>query len=277
MPPDPGPPRAAAQGWALSLSGARQGALGGSLLGGGAGSSLEFSDYRPYAAGDDPRRIDWAAYARTDEMMVRLHRDEIFPSASILIDTSGSMAPKRARAQEAASLLWHLARNAGARVTVWGGASVLPVEGMPDATVSLAFGGALRPDDAPALRMEGRVRSAVRIVVSDFLFPHDADSLVRRLGRNAQHLVLVGLLASAERDPETSGAVRLRDLETGIERDLIVGPEEVRSYRDRLERLETSLREACRRVRGAYVTLDERTPLPDVVRAWAREGIVEAA
>src|SRR5579859_5205469 len=32
-----------------------------------AGSSMEFSDYRRYAPGDDFRRIDWRAYARLED------------------------------------------------------------------------------------------------------------------------------------------------------------------------------------------------------------------
>jgi uncharacterized protein (DUF58 family) len=38
----------------------------GELLGRGAGSSLEFQEYRQYVPGDDIRHLDWAAYARTD-------------------------------------------------------------------------------------------------------------------------------------------------------------------------------------------------------------------
>ena len=31
------------------------------------GGSAEFLDHRPYAPGDDLRRVDWAAFARTGE------------------------------------------------------------------------------------------------------------------------------------------------------------------------------------------------------------------
>ena len=33
------------------------------------GSSVEFSDYRTYAPGDDYRRIDWNAYARLERVL----------------------------------------------------------------------------------------------------------------------------------------------------------------------------------------------------------------
>ena len=34
------------------------------------GSSVEFSDFREYAAGDDIRRVDWNAYARFEKLFL---------------------------------------------------------------------------------------------------------------------------------------------------------------------------------------------------------------
>src|SRR5204863_8603033 len=65
-----------------------------------AGSSVEFSDYRTYAPGDEFRRIDWNAYARLERLFVRLYRAEEDLSLAIVLDTSASMAwgrPSKAR------------------------------------------------------------------------------------------------------------------------------------------------------------------------------------
>ena len=43
-----------------------QGQLG-NWAGAGVGSSIDFQDHRPYLPGDDPRYIDWQAYARSGE------------------------------------------------------------------------------------------------------------------------------------------------------------------------------------------------------------------
>ncbi|MEO1983101.1 MAG: DUF58 domain-containing protein [Fuerstiella sp.] len=40
------------------------------------GFSVEFSEYRQYAQGDDPRFLDWKLYARTDRSYIRLFVDE---------------------------------------------------------------------------------------------------------------------------------------------------------------------------------------------------------
>ena len=66
--------------------------LSGSQLGSRAGSSLEFMEHREYQVGDDLRRIDWSAYARTDRLTVKLHREEVSPHLDLLLDGSRSMA-----------------------------------------------------------------------------------------------------------------------------------------------------------------------------------------
>src|SRR3954471_2558501 len=64
----------------------------GERLGSGTGSSLEFQDYRSYAPGDDLRHVDWAAYARSELLAVRLYREEVAPCVDLVLDTSRSMA-----------------------------------------------------------------------------------------------------------------------------------------------------------------------------------------
>lgn len=55
------------------------------------GLSLEFAEYRQYQPGDDPRRLDWKAYARSDRYYVREYEDESNLSAWIVLDASASM------------------------------------------------------------------------------------------------------------------------------------------------------------------------------------------
>src|SRR6266851_9278018 len=56
-----------------------------------AGSSMEFADYRRYAAGDDFRRIDWRAYARLERLFMRVFEAEENITVTILVDCSDSM------------------------------------------------------------------------------------------------------------------------------------------------------------------------------------------
>jgi uncharacterized protein (DUF58 family) len=76
------------------------------------GRGMAFSESRAYAAGDDPRRIDWNATARRgDDLFVKQFVEERELTLLIAVDLSGSMSvgsrarAKRAIAAEAAALL----------------------------------------------------------------------------------------------------------------------------------------------------------------------------
>ncbi len=56
------------------------------------GFSVEFTEYRQYSQGDDPRYVDWRLYARSDRFYVKKFQDETNLRCHILIDHSRSMA-----------------------------------------------------------------------------------------------------------------------------------------------------------------------------------------
>lgn len=59
--------------------------------------SLDFSDHRPYASGDDFRYVDWQAYARHEELFVKMGEATQRINMHIMLDASHSMtwAPNR--------------------------------------------------------------------------------------------------------------------------------------------------------------------------------------
>jgi uncharacterized protein (DUF58 family) len=56
-----------------------------------AGLGVEFFDQRTYAAGDDFRYVDWNAFARLDELFLKLFHEEGDVCLYVLIDGSASM------------------------------------------------------------------------------------------------------------------------------------------------------------------------------------------
>ncbi|MCU0782165.1 MAG: DUF58 domain-containing protein, partial [Akkermansiaceae bacterium] len=84
-----------------------QGAAG-ELAGSGTGASMDFQDHRPYFPGDDPRHINWQAYARTGNYTMKLYREEVRPAVDLLLDVSASMFLTPDKARRTAALL-HLA------------------------------------------------------------------------------------------------------------------------------------------------------------------------
>ncbi|REK76606.1 DUF58 domain-containing protein [Paenibacillus paeoniae] len=69
------------------LRGTMAGKRRSSMLGG----SQEFADYRPYAPGDDIRRLDWNVYGRTGRAYIRQYWDEQELHATMYVDGSLSM------------------------------------------------------------------------------------------------------------------------------------------------------------------------------------------
>ena len=55
------------------------------------GFSVEFTEYRQYSPGDDPRYLDWKLYARSDRHYIKLFEDETNLRCHLLVDLSKSM------------------------------------------------------------------------------------------------------------------------------------------------------------------------------------------
>ena len=55
------------------------------------GTGIEFSEYRQYELGDNPRHIDWGVYGRTDRLYIKRFQEEEDLSVLIFIDNSASM------------------------------------------------------------------------------------------------------------------------------------------------------------------------------------------
>ena len=234
----------------------------GELLGRGTGSSLEFQEYREYVAGDDIRHLDWGAYARSDTLMVRLFREEISPKTEILLDASRSMNSggemKSRVARQLAAVFALLSARLGGRPVV------VPLEDGPavplgldalDRLTALPFTGRTNLAELLQDRLVPLKRQAVRIVVSDFLFPHDPATLVRRLAGDASALWLVQVLSEWEAAPTALGGRRLNDIETEATADLVLDCKAVDCYLARLAALQHELLRNCRRAHATFVTL----------------------
>ncbi len=55
------------------------------------GFSVEFSEHRRYAPGDDPDDIDWLAYAKTDKYYIKKFEAQTNITGWLIVDTSKSM------------------------------------------------------------------------------------------------------------------------------------------------------------------------------------------
>lgn len=229
---------AAAAGFRLRLGERRFRGRAGARRGGAAGSSLEFFDFRDYAVGDDLRHVDWRSYARTEQLRVRLHEEEVAPYVDVVVDGSRSLVvtPAKERAVQAllaAFVAWSQQEGCAARVLRLGG-------GVED-PATFGF-----DDDAPAGAPPAPVvplrRASARILLTDGLWPGDPAPLLHTLLGGASQFVCVQLLDPWELEPPVGDALLLRDVESGGRAELLLDAGTVARYRERLQRLCTSLR-----------------------------------
>ena len=228
------------------------------------GTSLEFSDFRPYALGDDFRYIDWGLYGRTDKLYVKLFKEEEDLLTYIFVDASASMAYPAADRKFhfavaiALALAW-VALSSGDRVMIRllaGAGESSPPTFVKDRSriVDLARRlSAIKPagtlDLAPALAREMlAIRRVGKVfVISDYLM--HLNSISRGLGLFGaanMDVTAIQVLGAGELNGEgLDGDVELVDSESGENLRVAIGPRERERYRQSLMRLSREIRAFC--------------------------------
>ncbi|MBV9172134.1 MAG: DUF58 domain-containing protein [Chloroflexi bacterium] len=258
-----------------------------------AGSSVEFADYRTYAAGDDFRRIDWNAYARLERLFVRIYRAEENLALTVLVDASASMAwgsPSKARlAAQLAGALSFVALREDERVDLVackegattqrahnlnGQAGVWPMWRFLE---RLTFGGVTDLDASLGSHARQLRRSGLAVVISDLLSPNGYQEGIDALLGRRQDVVLLHVLAPDELDPpaEIVGEWRLHDVESEWPLDATITPSVVRAYRRLVGRYCEEAADFCRRRGVTYLMLRSDVDVEDVLlRTLRRAGVL---
>ncbi len=271
---------AAARRFALAVP--RHGPAGrsGAALGARAGSSLEFRDYRGYEPGDDLRHVDWSAFARSDQLSVKLYREEVAPHLDVLIDGSRSMAlagTAKARAVLAlAGFFAEAAGNAGFSHAGWAlGADAVPLgdrRRRPGEWEGVRFDHRTSPAPALAGASQRWRPRGVRVLLSDLLWDADPGQAVRLLADRAAAAVVLQVLAAADADPPPGGALRLLDSETDEVREVRVDAAAAARYRANLTRLQGHWHDACRASGAVFAAVVAE----DLLRDWRLDALVAA-
>ena len=261
------------------------------------GSSLEFADYRHYVEGDDPARVDWNIYSRTDTLFVRLYEEEEVLNVHLLVDASRSMdwgEPSKLRyARRLASALGYIALNASNRLFVWPlSASTTaygPAWGRGRAGPMLSFIDEFKPAQVTTPILVGlnappdldqslgtfTIRAGGLVVlVSDLLSPSWEKSLARLAGRSGE-VVVLHTLSPQELRPTLGGDVRLIDRESGAAVSVTLNNDAIRLYGQRLAEWRRTVESFCARHGLGYVPIDTDTPLESLVfDTLRRRGVV---
>jgi uncharacterized protein (DUF58 family) len=256
------------------------------------GFSQEFAEYRPYAAGDDLRYVDWNVFARTERCYLKRYRGETNTLLTVLLDASNSMhyashrVSKMDYARFTAASLFYLTTRI-----------------QRDAAGLIVFDDELRDYVKPSTRYgqlhrllsslehaEARARTdfakpiqhshqflrrrGIVVIISDFY--EGPDRVVRALQPlrlRGNEVLLFHVLDPQEIRPEVHEATRLIDLET--EEWLEVSPEYVQNhYAARIDTHIKALRDNARGSGMDYYLLRTDRPLDGALREYlsVRQG-----
>ncbi len=160
----------------------------GDFAGAGAGSSLEFQDHRAYLAGDDPRHINWQAYARTGQYTMKVFREEVRPLVDLIVDVSASQWFDDAKATRVIELLHFCAaaaQQAGASLRVFlshgpQGKMISNEQLWANQWVS-EIPHHIAPPEPPLLGHLALRPQALRVFISDALYPGSPEPVLRAL------------------------------------------------------------------------------------------------
>ena len=243
----------------------------GARRGLGVGSSMEFLDFRDYVPGDDLRQVDWRGYARTNQLRIRLHQEEVAPHVDLLVDTSASLAStagkeRAARVLTAALLRWTHREGAGARLVGLGG-------GLLDAG-ALTFAGR---ESGPRLPSVALRPNGVRVLLTDGLWAEDPVPVLRRLMAGSAQFACIQLLDPWEQEPRAEGSLTLVDVETGARSEVHLDARAIAGYRARLQRLGETLRSCVLAQGGLHLCVTADGLAAMCARDLLPAGLVEPA
>jgi uncharacterized protein (DUF58 family) len=238
-------------------------------------SGIEVENYRAYAAGDDLRHLDWNAYGRLDQLLIKLFRAEREVPLHVFVDLSASMTEpaadrKLSFALALAACLAYISVRNHDPVRIVGLSSEWPdrhlvspvfnhvawLGRLRDFLTSLAAHGDTALHDGIGATVRARRLTGAAVLLSDFLvepaaYERALDYLVtRRLTVTA-----VRVIGPAERDPTRQfRRAQLLDAETGRVRFVTLSPANVARYAEALDHHLTGLQTFCRQ-RGVFFTV----------------------
>ena len=252
------------------------------------GFSVEFTEYRQYTPGDDPRHLDWRLYARSDRFYLKKFEDETNLRGYLLVDDSRSMRygslgyTKADYARTLAATLAYFVHGQGDAVGL-----VLFDDHLREFLpprhraghlrhlihlLESSPGGARTDLKVPLRRMAEMLRRrSLVVLVSDLLAPEESFRReLTALASTGHELIVLQVLDPAEIDFPFQQASRFEDIESG--QALLLDPQRARSsYLERFQAHCQSVRGLCERIGATHRQVNIREPLESVLFDFLRE------
>jgi len=255
------------------------------------GSSVEFADYRDYAAGDDYRYLDWNVYARMDELLLKLFEEEQDLHVYVLLDASQSMASTEAKFHHGlrvAASLAYIAMSNLDRVAIHPFADGLLPEfpitrGKGKILTLLEYLERLAPvqtdthlEQSARLLLQRRPRRGLIILISDLYDPRGFERGLDVLRYHGDDVQVIHLTEASEGDPSVLGDLDLVDTETAAVRSVTVTERHLREYGRVYRGFLARCEHVSRQREVGYVHSTTAVPFEELVLTVLRRGGVVA-
>jgi len=251
------------------------------------GVSVEFADYRNYSPGDDFRYIDWNAFARLDELLLKLFEEKEDLHIYLLVDASDSMTygapPKLDYAKQVTAALGYIGLANLDRVSITAFSNEI-LDYMPSARGKGKIFSVLdflrRLEGNGETQMERSFRNFIHrtkrhgliVLISDLF---DAAGFIQGLNVlsfQKHDLFVVHIIDEKEARPRLLGDLNLIDMETGSNRPVTVNESRLRQYEKLFQGFCEDLERYCIQREIGFIHTTTQIPFDELVLKMFRMG-----
>lgn len=231
------------------------------------GQGIIFEDHKKYLPGDDIRRIDWKAYARTDDLYVKRFEEEKSLTVHVLVDRSSSMdfgteEKKYDYAAKIGLALAYMTSNTNDRfrysvfsetITDISSARRNPNIGAMVETLNELRKTPESMIEKCITEYSARIENkSVMVIISDFLTDTEGiEAAVNRLA--GSDVVLVNIFDAEEINPSMEGDKILQDPESDREMRTYLSEKTKETYRNDLQKHMNDIEEIADKYGSGYI------------------------
>ncbi len=246
------------------------------------GQGMIFEDHKKYVPGDDIRKMDWKAYARTEQFYIKRFEQEKSLTLHILVDRSSSMDYGENNKYDYAAKLGlataYMASNTNDRFrySVFSETitDISSARRNPNLAAMVETLNNLRktPDsliEECITEYSKRIRNKSAVIIfSDFLTDlEQIESALKRL--KDTETILVNTLAAQELDPDLQGDKILLDPESDSRIRTYLSKKTRKDYRKDLEEHTSNIEELTNRYNAKYVKIStEEEVFDSFLKVW---------
>ena len=230
------------------------------------GQGMIFKDHKQYVPGDDIRKIDWKAYARTKDFFIKRFEEEKNVTVHIILDRSSSMDYGENNKYEYAAKIGLATAYMASKTNDRFRFSVFS-ETLTDLTAARKNGnlpslvkslnGIRKTPESKVERCLTQYSSRIEnksivIILSDFLT--DTEEIESAL-ESLQHTeaILVNVLDETELNPDIEGDAILKDPESSSKLRTYLSPRTKNKYKERLDEHTAAIEESAMKNGAEYL------------------------